>query len=68
MSKDRSTKHILGLVIGTVVIVVSLPIFAGMLTAAASAGVISMQTTIVSFMALFGIGAALIILSAFGMY
>jgi len=55
-------------IIGTVIIIVALPIFAGMVTSAASAGIISMQTTIVQFMPIFGIGAALAILGAFGLY
>ncbi|NVM21778.1 MAG: hypothetical protein HWN68_08360 [Desulfobacterales bacterium] len=59
---------LLSLVIGVVIIVVALPILAAMLSASASAGVISMQTTIVNFMPIFGIGAALAILGAFGLY
>ena len=59
---------LLSLVIGCVIIVVALPILAAMLAAGASAGVISMQTTIIQFMPIFGIGAALSILGAFGLY
>ena len=63
-----SAVRLLTLVIGVVIIVVALPIFASMVSASASAGIISMQTTIVQFMPIFGIGAALAILGAFGLY
>jgi len=63
-----SAVRLLTLVIGVVIIVVALPIFASMVSSAASAGIISMQTTIVQFMPIFGIGAALAILGAFGLY
>lgn len=66
--KKAQTTGILTLIIGVVIIVVVLPIFASMVTTAASLGVISMQTTIVQFMPIFGIGAALAILGAFGLY
>ena len=59
---------LLSLVIGVVIIVVALPILAAMLTGSASAGVVSFQMTIISFMPIFGIGAALAILGAFGLY
>lgn len=50
---------IFGKVIGVVLLIVALPIFAamGILSAAASAGIISMQTIVIQFMPLFGIGA-----------
>ena len=60
--------RLLTLVIGVVIIVVALPIFASMVSSSASAGIVSMQTTIVQFMPIFGIGAALAILGAFGLY
>jgi hypothetical protein len=58
-----------GKVIGVVLLVVALPIFAamGILSAAASAGIISMQEIIVQFMPLFGIGIAFSFLVGFGL-
>ena len=58
-----------GKVIGVVLLVVALPIFAamGILSAAASAGIISMQTVVIQFMPLFGIGVAFSFLVGFGL-
>jgi len=59
-----------GTIIGLIVIVIILPVVAKMsiLGSSASAGLISMQTTIIDFTPLYGVGIAIALLGAFGLY
>jgi len=67
--RNTKAEGILGKTLGILLLVVALPIFAamGLLSAAASAGLISMQSVVIQFMPLFGVGAAMSFLAGFGL-